>query len=83
MVDDILLHLYPPPLEDIHVCLHLICTLKAIIIAAPLSLLVPILASVQSGLCLWIEDKLESVPEVEYNDKVGQASFTLLLRGNA
>ena len=71
MLNEILENLYPPlhP-QDIQPSLRLLCTLKAVIIATPLFLLVPLLAIVQNGLCMWIEDKKEIVQEAEYNDVV-------------
>jgi hypothetical protein len=72
MFDEILENLYPPlHLQDLTPSLRLLCTLKAVIIATPLSLLVPLLMAVQKGLCIWIEDKKEVVPQAEYNDVVG------------
>jgi hypothetical protein len=80
MFDEILENLYPPlhP-QDISPSLRLLCTLKAVIIAIPSSLLVPLLTVVQKGLCIWIEDKKEVVPVAEYNDVVCTLSVS---RGN-
>jgi hypothetical protein len=71
MFNEIVENLYPPlhP-QDLPPSLRLLCTLKAVIIATPLSLVVPLLTVVQSGLCVWIEDKKEVIPEAEYNDVV-------------
>jgi hypothetical protein len=50
--------------------LRLLCTLKALFLTAPPGLLVPLLKYVQKGLCVWIEDKDETVSESDYNDVV-------------
>lgn len=71
MFDEILQNLYPPlHLQDIDSSLRFLCTLKAVIIATPSSLLLPLVTAVQNGLCVWIEDRKELVPELEYNDAV-------------
>lgn len=70
MVDDILVNLYPPHPDDVAASLQLLRTLKALFLAAPSGLLVPLLKTVQAGLCIWIEDKEEAISEPEYNDVV-------------
>lgn len=70
MIDDILENLYPPHQEDVASSLQLLCTLKTLFLTAPSGLLVPLLKSIQKGLCVWIEDKDETVPESDYNDVV-------------
>jgi hypothetical protein len=71
MFNEIIENLYPPlhP-QDLPPSLQLLCTLKAVIIATPLSLVVPLLMVLQRGLCVWIEDKKEVIPEIDYNDVV-------------
>lgn len=70
MVDDILENLYPPHPDDLTLSLQLLSTVKAIIIVCPSSLLLSLLQAIQRGLCLWIEDRDQVVPEREYNNAV-------------
>ena len=70
IIDDILQHLYPPQTHDLGDSLQFLIALKAIIIACPSSLLLPVLMIIQNGLCIWIVDKDEAVPDTDYNDAV-------------
>lgn len=70
MIDDILQNLYPPQTNDLHDSLQFFTALKAVIIACPPSLLLPVLVTIQNGLCIWILDKDEAVSNASFNDVV-------------
>ena len=70
IIDDILQHLYLLQTHDLGDSLQFLIALKAIIIASPSSLLLPVLMIIQNRLCIWIVDKEEAVPDTDYNDTV-------------
>ena len=77
IIGDILQHLYPPQTHDLHDSLQFLIALKAIIIACPPSLFLPVLMIIQNGLCIWIVDKEEAVPDTSYNDAVRSIVYVI------
>lgn len=70
LVDNALYAMYPPTQELLSTALQITRLLGQIIVSVPHLLLVSFLSAVQRGLCRWIEDEREVMPETEYNDTV-------------
>ena len=78
IIDDILQHLYLPQTHDLGNSLQFLSALKAIIIASPSSLLLPVLMIIQNGLCIWIVSKEEAMPDTDYNDAVHSVVYFIM-----
>ena len=65
---------YPPQPSTISVVSELIKVFHNIIASIPISLLEPVVFSVQTGLAVWIEDKCVSLSEDQYNNLVRNLS---------
>ncbi|KAH7919238.1 hypothetical protein BV22DRAFT_1075479 [Leucogyrophana mollusca] len=56
--------------ELLEISLDLLRALRALITSSPVSLVVRIIPALQQGLCLWVEDRAETLLEDEYNDVI-------------
>lgn len=69
-IKDVLVLLYPPAPRLLPAILQFMRKLSAIISFASASLAVPLLASLQDGLCVWIVDESRALQEVDYDEVV-------------
>jgi hypothetical protein len=72
MVDEWLQQNCPPAGEDrLSAACDVMQTLRHIMRAIPTAFIVPFLVTLRDGLCVWINDELETLEESEYNHVVG------------
>ncbi|KAF7985574.1 hypothetical protein HWV62_3851 [Athelia sp. TMB] len=62
--------IYPPQSDNLSFCLCLMSAIKDFILSTPATLVIPLVDTLQTSLCVWIVDEDERVPEKEYNDVV-------------
>jgi hypothetical protein len=70
VINDVLYDLYPPAPELLPASIQFLHRIKDIIASASRSLVVPILTTLSTSLCRWIEDSLVVFSDEEYNNVV-------------